>query len=124
MLPHSHRHRGLVAVILLAALALLCSLGTVAAAQDQAAPKWELFGGYSFFHPGANVHGVLPGGLAPVSSRLEPNPRSAGASVTYNFNRWFGLTLDGSTHWGSGESTLERKVDDAAFSNLSFGPKI
>jgi outer membrane protein OmpA-like peptidoglycan-associated protein len=105
-------------------VALLCSVTTLAVAQDRPAPKWELFGGYSFFHPGADVHGVLPGGLAPVSSRLEPNPRGAGASVTYNFNRWFGLTLDGSTHWGSGESTLERKVDDAAFSNLSFGPKI
>jgi opacity protein-like surface antigen len=108
----------------LAVVAILCSIGALAAAQDQPAPKWELFGGYSFFHPGADVHGVLPLGVDPVSSRLEPNPRGAGASLTYNFNRWFGLTLDASTNWGSGESTLERKVDDAAFSNLSFGPKI
>jgi len=99
-------------------------MGMLAAAQDQPAPKWELFGGYSFFHPGADVHGLLPGGISPVSSRLEPNPRGAGLSLTYDFNRWFGLTLDASTHWGSGESTLGRKIDDAAFSNLSFGPKI
>jgi outer membrane protein OmpA-like peptidoglycan-associated protein len=108
----------------LAVVGVLCCVGTLAAAQDQPAPKWELFGGYSFFHPGADVHGVLPGGLLPVTSRLEPNPRGAGASVTYNFNRWFGLTLDASAHWGSRETGLDKRIDDAAFYNLSFGPKI
>jgi outer membrane protein OmpA-like peptidoglycan-associated protein len=108
----------------LAVMAVLCIAGTLAAAQDQTVPKWELFGGYSFFHPGADVHGTLPLGLLPVTSRLESNPRGVGASLTYNFNHWFGLTLDTSTHWGSGESTLGRRIDDAAFSNLSFGPKV
>jgi hypothetical protein len=124
MSSHSHNPCGRVAVMRLAVVAMLCSLGTLAAAQDQPAPKWELFGGYSFFHAGADVHGVLPGGISPVSSRLEPNPRGAGLSLTYDFNRWFGLTLDASTHWGSGEGTLGRKIDDTAFSNLSFGPKV
>ena len=58
-----------------------------------------------------------------MTSRLESNPRGIGASATYNFNRWVGLTLDTSNHWGSGESTLFRRIDDAAFSNLSLGPK-
>src|ERR1700675_1529621 len=124
MSSHSHNPCGRVAVMRLAIVAVLCSIGTLAAAQDQPAPKWELFGVYSFFHPGADVHGLLPGGISPVSSRLEPNPRGAGLSLTYDFNRWFGLTLDASTHWGSGEAGLDRKIDDAAFSNLSFGPKI
>jgi len=124
MSSHSHNPCGRVAVMRLAVVAILCSIGTFAAAQDQPPPKWELFGGYSFFHAGADVHGVLPGGVSPVSSRLEPNPRGAGLSLTYDFNRWFGLTLDASTHWGSGETTVGRKIDDAGFSNLSFGPKI
>src|SRR4029077_7335446 len=115
---------GMVAVMRLAVIAVLCIAGTLAAAQDERVPKWELFGGYSFFHPGADVHGTLPLGLLPVSSRLESNPRGVGASLTYNFNHWFGLSLDTSTHWGSGESTLGRRIDDAAFSNLSFGPKV
>jgi outer membrane protein OmpA-like peptidoglycan-associated protein len=59
-----------------------------------------------------------------LSSRLESNPRGAGASLTYNFNGWFGLTLDTSAHWGSGEKGLPNRIDDAAFSNLSFGPKL
>lgn len=116
---HSHRHHGRFAAMLLAAFAVLC-IST--AAQEQPAPKWELYGGYSFFHAGADIHGVLPLGLLPVSSRLEANPRGLGASVTYDFNRWFGLTLDSSTSWNSGEVGLDR-VDDTALSNLSLGPK-
>ena len=124
MSSQSKSHPNRVLAMLLAVIAVPCTLATLAAAQDPPAPKWELYGGYSFFHPGADVHGLLPGGVLPVSSRLEPNPRGAGASITYDFNRWFGLTLDASTHWGSGETGLNKRIDDAAFSNLSFGPKV
>jgi hypothetical protein len=114
---------GRVAGMRLAIAAVLCSLGTLAAAQDRPAPKWELFGGYSAFNPGTDVHGVLPGGVLPVSRSLETNPWGVGASVTYNFNRWLGMTLDASTLRNSEEAGV-RRVDDAALSNLSLGPKI
>ncbi len=107
-----------------ATIAVLCVFATLASGQEQPPAKWELFGGYSVFDPGSTIHGELPGALLPLSSRLEWNPRGAGASVTYNFDKWIGLTLDTSTHWGSGETTLAKRIDDAAFSNLSFGPKI
>jgi outer membrane protein OmpA-like peptidoglycan-associated protein/opacity protein-like surface antigen len=107
------------------AIAVLCMFATTAAAQNQPAPKWELYGGYSFLYPASDLHGQLPGALLPFpGTRMEANPRGAGASITYNFNHWFGLTLDTSTHWGSGEATFARRIDDAAFSNLSFGPKV
>jgi outer membrane protein OmpA-like peptidoglycan-associated protein len=98
-------------------------LGTLAAAQDQPAPKWEIFAGYSFFYPNADVHGVLPFGTVVLSRNLESNGRGAGASITYNFNHWAGLTLDSSTHWGEDEPTLGERLDDTDFSNLSLGPK-
>jgi len=115
---------GGVAAVRLMVVAVLCGVGTLVAAQDQPAPKWEVFGGYSFLYPNTDLHAMFPGGLLPVSSPLESNPRGLGASLTYDFNRWFGLTLDGSTHWGSGESSLGKKVDDAGFNNISFGPKV
>jgi outer membrane protein OmpA-like peptidoglycan-associated protein len=124
MSSHSQNPCGRVAVMRLAVVAVLCGAGTLAAAQDQPAPKLELFGGYSFLYPGADVHGTLPGGLLPLTSRLESNPRGAGASVTYNFNRWLGLTLDGSGNWGSGETTLGKRIDDSGFYNISAGPKV
>jgi outer membrane protein OmpA-like peptidoglycan-associated protein len=108
-------------------VALLCVFTAVAVAQEPPAPKWELYGGYSYLYPNSTVHGVVPGaapGALPLSSQLESNPRGAGASLTYNFNHWFGLTLDTSTHWGSGEAGFARRIDDGAFSNLSFGPKV
>jgi outer membrane protein OmpA-like peptidoglycan-associated protein len=124
MSSHSKGRLARVLRTLSATIAFLCAFATVAAAQDQPAPKWEFYGGYSFFYPHTQVHGLLPGALQPLSSRLESNPRGAGASLTYNFNGWFGLTLDTSAHWGSGEKGLPNRIDDAAFSNLSFGPKL
>jgi outer membrane protein OmpA-like peptidoglycan-associated protein len=115
---------GRVSAMLMAATVVLLAFGTRAAGQDQPAPKWEIFGGYSLFYPNSDVHGTLPPGLVPLTSALETNPRGAGASITYNFNRWVGLTLDGSTHWGESEATLGKKIDDTDFSNLSIGPKI
>lgn len=108
-------------------IAVVCAFATLAVAQKPPAPKWEIYGGYSFLYPGSNVHGTLPLGLVPLSSRLESNPRGAGAAVTYNFNRWFGLTLDTSANWGSRErrsANVSNRIDDAAFYNLSLGPKI
>lgn len=124
MSSHLHHPCGRVAARRLAIVALLCGAGVLAAAQDQPAPKWELFGGYSFFDPAATVYGVLPAGISPVSSRLESNPKGIGASLTYDFNRWLGLTGDVSGHWGSGESGLNARIDDAEFYNLSVGPKV
>jgi outer membrane protein OmpA-like peptidoglycan-associated protein len=124
MSSQSKIHPGRVLAMLPAMIAVLSMFATLAAAQEGPAPKWELYGGYSFFHAGADIHGQLPGALLPISSRLEVNPRGAGASLTYNFNHWFGLTLDTSTHWGSREAGLVKRIDDTAFSNLSFGPKI
>ncbi len=124
MLSHLKSRLARRLAMLAAIIAFLFTFAALAQAQEQPPPKWELFGGYSVFDPGANITGQLPGALLPLSSRLEWNPRGAGASVTYDFNKWLGLTLDTSIDWGSGESTFAKKIDDTAFSNLSIGPKI
>jgi hypothetical protein len=124
MLVHSRRHTVLPAFTVLAMAGFLCSVSMNVAAQDEPSPNWEIFGGYSFFYPHATVYGLLPQGIVPVSSSLESNPRGVGASVTYDFNRWLGLTADISGHWDSNESGVAGRIDDAAFYNLSVGPKI
>ena len=107
-----------------ALIVVLCVFATRAAAQEDPPPKWELFGGYSFFHSGADIHGQLPGALLPLSSRLEVNPRGIGGTVTYDFNRWLGISFDTSDYWGSGETTLVKTIDDAGLNNFSIGPKV
>jgi len=39
-----------------------------------------------------------------------------GASVTYDFNRWFGLTVDSSGQWGSGNTGVAARIDQVEFS--------
>jgi outer membrane protein OmpA-like peptidoglycan-associated protein len=124
MLSQSKSYSARILAILPALIPVMFAFATVATAQEPPPPKWELFGGYSFLYPASDVHGELPGALLPLSSPMESNPRGIGLSATYDFNRWLGLTLDASTHWGSGESTLFRRLDDAAFSNLSLGPRL
>jgi len=126
MSSQSKSHPGRVLAMLPAMIAVLCTFAPLAVAQDQPPPKWELYGGYSFFHPNATLHGQLPGALFPISRRLDSNPRGVGASATYNFNRWLGLTVDSSYHWPSGVTSacgVCQVLDEATFTNLSVGPK-
>ena len=120
---HSKR-LGRVSAMLLAATIVLLAFASLATAQDQPAPKWEIFGGYSFFYPNADVSGTIPPGLVPLTRSLESNGRGVGASITYDFNRWIGLTLDASTHWGEHEATLGERLDDTDFSNLSLARRL
>jgi hypothetical protein len=124
MSSHSHNSSSRVAIMLLALVPVLCTAGMLAAVQDQPAPKWEFYGGYSAFYPGCTVYGLLPGGVAPVSSCLSWDPRGVGASITYDFNRWFGLTVDSSGQWGSGQNGVANRIDQVEFFNISAGPKI
>lgn len=127
MSSHSIGHLGRALATLSATAAVLCGFGTLAVAQEQPAPKWELYGGYSFLYPGANVHGVLPLGLVPITTTLDSNPRGAGASATYDFTRHFGITVDASDQWGTNDNGTpgERcKTGCFDFSNLSIGPKV
>ena len=104
------------------ALALLCGLAASAAAQDRPHPRVEFYGGYSAIDYGGAVYGVLPGGETPSTACLCWNPHGAGAGVTFDFNRWFGLTADMSGHWGDSGSTTFERFDHASFYNISAGP--
>jgi outer membrane protein OmpA-like peptidoglycan-associated protein/opacity protein-like surface antigen len=115
--------KGHFATMLLALAALLLLVGGSAAAQDQPAPKWELFGGYSWIDPNTNQHAVIPGFPGVSSSKLVSEPRGMGTALTYNFNRWLGGTADFSAHWGGDKARIPLSNDSNIF-NLSFGPKL
>jgi len=106
-----------------AALAILVSSSPLVFAQQLPPPKVEIFGGYSAYYPGTTASGLLPLGITPISSCLCWNPRGAGASVTYDFNRWLGLTADMSGHWGDGATTTLGRLGQFSAYNVSAGPK-
>jgi hypothetical protein len=146
MSSYSQSPRGPVTAMLIAAFAVLCSAGTLAQAQDQTSisvpasrpitnqdhpfPRWEVFGGYSFLYPSANLHYLNPGATLPVSLRQESNPRGVGGSLTYNFTRWLGVTGDFSGDWGDGEGGPDLAagyigtLDDSNLYSASIGPKL
>jgi hypothetical protein len=71
-------------------------IGTVTIAA-QPIPKLDVFGGYSFGH---------------VGTRLFANPNLNGwdVSVTYNWNKWFGIVVEGSGLYGSKQVSPPRTV--------------
>ena len=64
---------------------------TTAAATAQQIPQFDLFGGYSFGH-------INTGDFS-----RHVNLNGWDASATYNLNRWFGITVEGSGLYGSKE---------------------
>jgi outer membrane protein OmpA-like peptidoglycan-associated protein len=61
------------------------------AQQETPPPKMDIFGGYAWLKPGeATVTGIP----------LKNAPKGWGAAVTFNLNRFLGLTLDSGAHYG------------------------
>jgi hypothetical protein len=112
------RKRSLFAYALLALWLL-----TAYAVGQRPSPKVEIFGGYSALYPNATASGLLPGATLPVESCLCWNPRGVGASVTYDFTRWLGITVDSSGHWGDGANTTATRLGHFSAYNADIGPK-
>ena len=107
----SARRGGMVLGGLLIAVFVFSSL---ALAQDDQAPKYEIFAGYQWLHPGATVPGPSGTYMNPVGFKLPDMAAGAGGSFTYNFNKYTGAEADLGRNWtGSADETT-----------LSVGPKI
>jgi len=115
MLFQSKSHPGWVLAMLTAMIAVLCTFASLAAAQDQPAPKWELYGGYSFFQPGTDVRGQLPGALLPVGDhRLMPD-------AFHDVDK-LGFLLGGGVDFNLSRHVALRLIKaDYAFSNCQYG---
>ena len=84
----------------IAVFAFAMAVTAAAQAQDELpAPRAEVFVGYSYYDPGADVPGIAKG---------------FNSAVTWNFNKYFGVTFDTSGHWS----------DDVNAGNFGFGPTV
>jgi hypothetical protein len=76
----------------LSALIAVCLISGSAFAQNDN-PKFDVFAGYEYLHPGATVPtGTDPNNPTPFT--LPNEPRGAGAAFTYNFDSHWGLEGD------------------------------
>src|SRR5580704_6938920 len=99
----------LFSILLMLVLAVVAS---PAMAQDQTTPKWDLFGGYQWMHPGGHV----PNALVPGGPSLTPPDlgQGAGAALTRNFDE----------HWGLEGDVGHDRNDFGYESTFSVGPRL
>ena len=81
-------------------------LSAVTLAQDVETPKYEIFAGYQWLHPGGTVPVPFGNYNAPNGMKLPDMPEGFGASFTYNFQKYFGLEGDFGHNWDNYEMTL------------------
>lgn len=107
----SNRSRGCIRLGLFLVLAISL-ISSAAFAQSDSNPKWDLFVGYQWLHPGATV--PAPGGNPgnPTPFKL-PDGHGAGAAVTYNFD----------PHWGTEFDFGHNRVQGVYTTTASFGPR-
>src|SRR4051812_38433459 len=63
-------------------------------AQDEATPKWDLFVGYQWLHPGITVPAPFQPVNQPVGVKMGDIPQGAGAALAYNFTKMLALEAD------------------------------
>jgi outer membrane protein OmpA-like peptidoglycan-associated protein len=87
-------------------------------AQDENPPKVDLFVGYQWLNPGGTVPvGSIPPfqqPLPPVATKLPSMSVGFGTTATYNFDKWWGLSIDVGGNF----------QDKATESTISVGPRL
>lgn len=102
--------RLLPAFLMLSVLSVLI-VPQLSAQDETTTPKWEFFGGYSWSDPGAKVG----------AKTLRGQDKGWGASVTYNGDKFFGLTFDLGGHYARGDVTASKTNGDTH--TIMVGPK-
>ncbi|MGO9086225.1 MAG: OmpA family protein [Candidatus Sulfotelmatobacter sp.] len=90
-----------VAAGLFAILALVL-FSSAAFAQSDSNPKWDLFAGYQYLHPGATVPAGFGDPNNPIAYKVPDMAKGFGASLTYNFDPHWGFEFDLGQNWGGG----------------------
>jgi hypothetical protein len=90
------------------------SISTAVMAQEEETPKWELFVGYQWLHPGITVPTPFQPPTAPIGVKMGDIAEGGGASLTYNFHRNLGLEAD----YGGNQN------DNGSVNTASIGPRL
>jgi len=94
--------RGRSAAALLVVVGLAISFSSISAsAQSDANPKWDLFVGYQWLHPGATVPAPFGDPNNPSPFKIPDMAKGFGTSITYNFDPHWGGEVDFGHNWGN-----------------------
>jgi outer membrane protein OmpA-like peptidoglycan-associated protein len=106
---------------LIFALTSVLLTGASLNAQDDSNPKYDLFVGYQWLHPGAKVPNPFSSTMNPSTNPLPDMPAGFGASFTFNVDPHWGVEADFGHNWDNYETTgsvgprLIFRNDDGAF---------
>jgi outer membrane protein OmpA-like peptidoglycan-associated protein len=72
-----------------------------ASAQSDSNPKWDLFVGYQWLHPGGTVPAPFGDPNNPSPYKIPDMGKGFGSAFTYNIDRHWGLEFDLGHNWGN-----------------------
>src|ERR1700730_4791821 len=98
--PKPHAARAVISSVLLMFATVVVS--TAVFAQSDSNPKWDLFVGYQWLHPGITVPAPFGNAFNPTPYKVPDMAKGFGSALTYNFDRHFGLEFDLGHNWGDG----------------------
>src|SRR3981081_4509493 len=108
-MPSLRKSRPHLAGVLLSLLAFIV-LSTSVVAQSDSNPKWDLFVGYQWMHPGGSVPTPFGDPNRPIPFTLPDMPKGFGSGFTYNFDPQWGLEFDLGHNWDNGTYTTTASV--------------
>ncbi len=77
-------------------------ISNAAVAQSDTNPKWDLFVGYQWLHPGGTVPTPFGDYNNPTGYKVPDMSPGFGSALTYNFDPHWGAEFDFGHNWGSG----------------------
>jgi outer membrane protein OmpA-like peptidoglycan-associated protein len=90
--------RVLVGLLVFLSVSLIAS---PAFAQSDSNPKWDLFVGYQWLHPGGTTPAPFGAFDNPGTYKIPDMPKGFGSALTYNFDPHWGIEFDFGQNWGS-----------------------
>ncbi|HET9306213.1 MAG TPA: OmpA family protein [Candidatus Sulfotelmatobacter sp.] len=109
----SIRRRSRLLCLFAVAIVLLFLIPRDAFAQNDTNPKWDIFAGYQYFHPGITVPTAFGDPNNPIPFKVPDMTKGFGAALTYNFDPHWGAEFDLGENWGNGNDVT----------TVSFGPR-
>jgi outer membrane protein OmpA-like peptidoglycan-associated protein len=98
--PTPRAARAVISSVLLMLVTILVS--TSVFAQSDSNPKWDLFVGYQWLHPGITVPAPFGNPFNPTPFKVPDMAKGFGSALTYNFDPHWGLEFDLGHNWGNG----------------------
>jgi hypothetical protein len=95
-------NKGRVAIMGLLFTLAVSLLPSPASAQSDNPPKWDLFAGYQWLHPGGTVPAAFGDFNNPSPFKIPDMSKGFGSALTYNFDPHWGLEADLGHNWGDG----------------------